>query len=93
MVDFSSATITMQHKRELDMSKDTLFNFRDVKECYLPSKDILEKISDIAPWSYTFPFYVEIKDRKYLLFVFSEEEREMWVHGFTYVIKSTEKAQ
>ena len=38
---------------------------------------------------FQFQFYILIQNQEYEIFTSSPEEREMWVAGFNYVVKSS----
>lgn len=42
---------------------------------------------------FKFQFYVQIKDKEFEIFTSSPEERQMWMAGFNYVVKSSQEMQ
>lgn len=60
--------------------------FRDVKDCYLPQKNLK---TDCLPKNWQFAFYVDTVERVYVLCAKTAEERSMWMAGFNYLIAST----
>ena len=67
--------------------------FRDVFEVGIDTGD--ENIEAVlnAPANHPFPFYLNIKGKKCILFASENDEREMWVDCFTYIFKSTQIEQ
>lgn len=95
VVDFRTGTISVYHtedeyKQSNLNRKDILF--RDIKQLTLFSKEA-EKKYEVASKNYRFPFIVNTNERKFELFASSEEERQMWVVGFQYILISTSEVQ
>lgn len=65
--------------------------FREILKVYKPQASADATLRKLASGSqYIYPFFVKTTVRQFELYTSSEEEREMWVAGFRYVIVSTE---
>lgn len=64
--------------------------FRDIVRVMLPQfnqEEVFRK--NVNSKTFTFPFFVKTNMRFMELYAASEEERQMWVAGFEYVLIST----
>ena len=63
--------------------------FREILDVIEPSGEHEIKAIKDAPKNHPYPLFVKTKDRTLVLFCQHMEERNMWIDGFTYVVKST----
>jgi len=54
------------------------------------AKDIESQL-ERATNAYCFPFYLITAERRFLLYTTSDEDRNMWLDGFSYLIMSTKE--
>lgn len=67
--------------------------FRDIIYCTLPEKQNESILQQGCSKTFFNPFYVSTRNRLYILYAATLEEREMWIDGFNYIIKSTQQVQ
>ena len=93
IVDYTAAVIHIKHKKEdaLTASDVKSIAFRDVRSVYGPRPGQLKPTDCQDPW--VFAFYVETVARKFQLYAQTESEKQMWIAGFEYLIKSTREVQ
>jgi len=91
VIDFSTAVICIRHAK--DDTKFVSVPFREVLDVYIPPPQKESKIKFECSKNFNFPFYLETKERKYLLFTATFDERIMWIAGFKYIIVSTTEVQ
>lgn len=85
IIDYVGAKFIMMKK---DLVEDsTNIQFRDILSCYRMEDE--SKLLKICSKTFCFPFVVETRDRSFVLFATSEDERQLWMYGFDYVICST----
>ena len=63
--------------------------FREILDVIEPSGEHEIKAIKDAPKNHPYPLFVKTKDRTLVLFCQHMEERNMWIDGFIYVVKST----
>ena len=82
-IDYYAATITITHDKD---NNDGL--------CVIPFRDCIS--SEVTSHRidkcnlFKYPFNLKTKEKEWILYAPSVEERAMWVDGITYVILSTE---
>lgn len=90
ILDFTIANIQIKTTKE-ETNKENIKKvpFRNIISCYLPNAKSEERIRQVCSKTYRFPFFLKTLDRMYELCSSSEEERNMWIAGFSYIIVST----
>lgn len=74
------------------MSKEAkIIPFRNITECFLPTAKYEEGAQKICSKKYKYPFFINTVDRMYELYTSQDDERQMWVTCFMYLIKSTKE--
>lgn len=95
LIDYQTGNIYIATHVEYmgNFNNCTKIPFGGVLDCSQPSE--LEEISLQKEMSktYCYPFYVKTNERDFTLCAASEEERQMWMAGFKYVMISTKQVQ
>ena len=71
-----------------ECAKESMWNkimFRDILDVYVPK----EPVKHSMPKSWQHGLYLQTTDRLYFLCARSEEDRNMWMAGFRYLLAST----
>lgn len=90
MIDFQQAFLNIQTDRiEKNKSKIKVVWFRDILDCYLPKKDVQHQL----PENWEHCFYLQTRERMFILCAQAAEDRNMWMSGFRYIIASTVTVQ
>ena len=71
MIDYVGAKFTIMKKDRAEVS--SVINFRDVKSCYRMVDE--SAVLKICSKTFKFPFCVETRERNYVLFASTENER------------------
>jgi hypothetical protein len=86
VIDFQTAIMTIQKEKEdKHQSENKKILFRDILDCYLPKTDI----EDQLPKNWEHAIYLQTRDRLFVLCARTEEDRNMWMAGFRYLLAST----
>lgn len=93
IVDFSSATMFIKEEYTQKKEEAKKIAFREILEVIEPSGEFEIKAIKNAPKNHPYPFYLKTKDRTLVLYCQKMEERNMWIDGFNYVVKSTREVQ
>ena len=93
IVDFSSATMCMKDEYTQKKEECKKMAFREILEVIEPSGEFEIKAIKDAPKNHPYPFYLKTKERTLVLYCQKMEERNMWIDGFIYVVKSTREVQ
>ena len=76
------------------MAKEAkIIPFRNITECFLPTEKYEEGARKICSKKYQCPFFLNTVDRMFELYTSQDDERQMWVTCFNYLIKSTKEVQ
>ena len=91
VIDFQLAILQIQKDKKVkfDDPNNKKVLFRDILDCYLPKKDV----SYDLPGKWKHVFYLKTTERIYILCAKCEEDRNMWMAGFRYIIASTVTVQ
>ena len=90
VVDFQSAIMTIKHERDSkDPSDIKRILFRDILDCYLPKK----LNNQAMPKGWEHGMYLQTRERLFFLCAKCEEDRNMWMSGFRYLLASTVTVQ
>ena len=83
-----------EHIKEEDEKKVKQIAFAHIQKCYIPTpKNVIKIMEDIPSKTFKYPFIVKTIERMFLLFAPTEQERDMWIAGFEYIIVSTMQVQ
>lgn len=85
-IDFQTAIMTiMKDKENKNPKENKKVLFRDILDCYLPKEDIDDQLPKGWEWS----IYLQCRERLFVLCAKTEEDRNMWMAGFRYLLAST----
>ena len=94
MLNFADAVMYIKDKKEQTKeSKIKVIPFRNILECFLPTVDYERKAKQVCSRTFNFPFFMKTEDRLFELYTSTDEERDLWMSGFMYSIKSTREVQ
>ena len=89
LIDFGSARFLIMKKHSNAESANIAF--RDIHSCFLLDDET--PILSICSKTFCYPFCVKTRDRTFMLFATTAEERQLWIDGFNYVVCSTKQVQ
>jgi hypothetical protein len=75
----------MKDKENKNPKENKKVLFRDILDCYLPKEDIDDQLPKGWEWS----IYLQCRERLFVLCAKTEEDRNMWMAGFRYLLAST----
>lgn len=86
-IDFQLALMyiqksSTQNQKDKDVKK---ILFRDILDCYLPKRNV----SLDLPGDWKHVFYLKTNERTFILCAKCQDDRNMWMSGFRYIIAST----
>ena len=73
------------HQSNDPTSEYKLFNYTDILEVIEPVQTVEERMKIRERW--TFNFIVVTKQREFVLFAASNDERELWLHTFNWIVE------
>ena len=84
-INFTLGRLVIKKDVNLISDNDCQFiAFRDIKSCYLMTNE--EEMKKICSKTFNMPFCLHTSDRTFILFATREQERQLWLDGFDYVI-------